>query len=295
MPELTKPPPARSTRRALVLALSALAVLLSCGTSAASATGAPCNATDPAPWGTWTINHGAADFGTDDCPSWYRGHSLTAWWNVIEPRPTPLDQPGRFDFKVFDKKLDAITDEGLYAMVQVVGGESVPAWFDPTKANHVSGIGINLDGRTYPRYFVTNRDGSKTLNHKYLAYFHRMVNAFVDHIDKYAHNRDRIIAFGCPIGNTTDPYPYDPNGAHFVDLRHGGYGEFGTNTFIPFNKWQYFQIGTGNPNRGYQGELSWYVDAVKHTNPFDPCLINANSNRHTAQFALDNLPDAWLK
>src|SRR5581483_6629908 len=252
-----------------------------------------CSGSSSPPWGTWTINS-PADFGSGGCPDWYRGNLVSAFWATVEPNPTPLSQPGNFDFTVFDKKLNAITDAGLYAMVQFVGGESVPSWFNPGASVHVSGVGINMDGNTYPRYFDTHSDGSKTINHKYLDYFHRAVDAFIAHIDSYSHNRDRIIAFGCPVGNTTDPYPYDPNARHFKDLAHGGFGQFGTDSFIPFDKWEYFQIGSGGSD-DYRGELSEYVDAVKNTNPAMPCLINANFDRVTAQYVLDNLPGAWLK
>jgi hypothetical protein len=281
-------------RVAVACCFSLFALLFSWGGVAAS-TSSDCNTTPPPKqWGTWTIN-APATFGTGACPDWYKGHVVTAFWNKIEPVPTPPGGPGSFDFTVFDKKLNTVLNKGLYAIVQVLGGENVPSWFDPGAPVHVDGIGTDLDGRTYPLYFQTNPDGSQSLNQKYLDYFHRMVGAFVGHINTYTRNRDHIIGFGCPVGNSTDPYPYDPHGTHFKDLQHGGFGAYGTASFIPFDLWQYFQIGDGDPSGDYQGELSFYVDAVAGDAPATPCLINANFTRETADYALDNLPDASLK
>jgi hypothetical protein len=227
-------------------------------------------------WGTWTIN-APADPGFN--PSWYRGHLVRVKWSEIEPTKSPLDSPGNFDFSSLDQQLDAVTDRGLFAMAMVTTGEDIPSWLtDPDV-----GAGIILDGHTYPLYLTPI---AKSPNPTYLAYFHRMVNAFVGHLNGYPHNRDRIVGLGCPVGESTDPHPYSPQDPDYQGPT--GFGAIGGSSFIAPDSWVVFQ----------EQELTYYVNAVQNTSPALPCLINANYNRDTVNYALQNLVptgNVWLK
>jgi len=232
--------------------------------------------TQPRLWGTWTINTPVDDGFS---PDWYKGHLVRVTWSQIEPTKTPINSPGIFDFTPLDQELNEVTDRGLSVMAMVTTGEDAPQWLADADVK----AGTILDGHNYPLYLdpVT-----KAPNPIYVAYFHRMINRLVDHINRYDHNRDRIIGLGCPVGESTDPHPYRPQDPHYQGPT--GFGAAGGASFIAPDKWVLFQ----------EQELSYYVNAVKNNKPATPCLINASYNRDTVNYALQKLVpggNAWLK
>ncbi|HZP55712.1 MAG TPA: hypothetical protein VFB03_03010 [Candidatus Saccharimonadales bacterium] len=244
------------------------------------------------PAGTWSTG--------DTSSTISKGRIVDVLWSDIE------STPGHFDFTKLDAQLDSTTAKGQYAMAQVETGEGVPAWLsDPHNQNYITPgcdnlssvcAGVQMDDgsgglRNYPLYLDPK---NHTLNQVYLDRFHSMVDAFLAHIKKYNDSHGhKIVGLGCPIGNSTDPHPYDPHDTYYFDKSHNGWGKYGQPSFISDSDWQLFEIG--DKNRGIEGQLTYYVEAAKTKSPDTPCLINANHNRTTADFALNTLPDAWLK